>query len=312
MERDPAEFARAYCAAQGTGRASGDEEDEEDGDDGPLEDDVGWTDENLLFLFERAKNDMAAGRKPDYWAILEHMGWDKHPNVQRILPRLRNKYGAMRRVVESGAEFHKRLLPKATMMEVAAAIEADPAYEPHLDRRPQTTDGTRLERWQKQVGRILTSRAQCGFINTGMKKSGRFIYRYDPAADKYEVGGLASSTPASKGCSSVERQEGPSATGGQAAGAGATASKSPVHIRRRAGRASTDGAKVTAAGLAGQVSQLGTMARKRGWASGGLAAAQHSTYVEAAALAALAALERGQEVLEAELAAAVGRSLAGV
>ncbi len=37
------------------------------------------------------------------------------------------------------------------MKEVWDAMEADPYYSPYLDRRPQTTDGRRLTRWQKQV-----------------------------------------------------------------------------------------------------------------------------------------------------------------
>ena len=41
---------------------------------------------------------------------------------------------------------------QATVKEVWEAMEADPFYSPFLDRRPQTTDGRRLTRWQKQVG----------------------------------------------------------------------------------------------------------------------------------------------------------------
>jgi hypothetical protein len=41
--------------------------------------------------------------------------------------------------------------PQATVKEVWEAMEADPFYSPFLDRRPQTTDGRKLTRWQKQV-----------------------------------------------------------------------------------------------------------------------------------------------------------------
>lgn len=40
---------------------------------------------------------------------------------------------------------------QATVKEVWDAMEADPFYSPFLDRRPQTTDGRKLTRWQKQV-----------------------------------------------------------------------------------------------------------------------------------------------------------------
>jgi hypothetical protein len=42
-------------------------------------------------------------------------------------------------------------------------MENDPYYSPFLDRRPQTTDGRRLTRWQKQVGLWVQSRwVLCG------------------------------------------------------------------------------------------------------------------------------------------------------
>ncbi|GFR45093.1 hypothetical protein Agub_g6469 [Astrephomene gubernaculifera] len=167
--------------------------------------DLSWTESRTSYLYTTAKTNFESGKKPDYVKMMKHLGWHQHPDPARAMSRLRNKYCTMRRMLESGVSLQNRIarpvkypyplarkvqqvlvaFPNrmATVREVWEAIEADPEYSPHLDRRPQTTDGAHLTRWQKQVGRILTSRTHHGFVNTGVRKDGLFLYQYDSKQD---------------------------------------------------------------------------------------------------------------------------------
>ncbi|GLC74513.1 hypothetical protein PLESTF_001522000 [Pleodorina starrii] len=166
---------------------------------------MNWNDERMRYLYDTAKSDSEAGRKPDYAEIRRRLGWDLHPDHGRVLARIRCKYRCMQCMVKNGIRLENRIMTRvkypyplvhrvreavlafpsgqATVKEVWDAIEADPLYGPYLDRRPDVVDGRRSTRWQKQVGRILARHPHFGFLLAGSREDGVKLYKYDPDHD---------------------------------------------------------------------------------------------------------------------------------
>ncbi|GFR51078.1 hypothetical protein Agub_g13404 [Astrephomene gubernaculifera] len=129
------------------------------------------------------------------------LGWSHLPDPDKILwRRVKRKLGIVRNLLSHGRDplddsrglrqpdrYHWRRwlalvfqrLPncEGTMPEVAALVEADPEIAPHLDKANPNPRFTSMPRWRSNMANRFYSLPE--IINTGKKRDGCYVYRWD-------------------------------------------------------------------------------------------------------------------------------------
>ncbi|GLC38468.1 hypothetical protein PLESTB_001729200 [Pleodorina starrii] len=161
-----------------------------------------WTPQEREILVQAALQH-SAGMKAPLDRLLQQLGWDSIPDPEgRIRQKLRIQYSKARAMIDNGLDplqvgVKKKLtlnrtiswvawarqafesLPdgEGTLDDVCAFLQADPKIAPLLDTRPYMNLRT-VPRWRMSVGIGLQHLR--GLVNTGEKRGGLALYRYNP------------------------------------------------------------------------------------------------------------------------------------